>query len=331
MFNKIGGHAQIKIKLKKKWCIGVIDKSITLAHQKIEALGFYPIIKIIEEAYEIPQLKRKRRISALLPHDYYETDKRYPVLYLNDGQNLFNERAPFGNWAIDKELEGLSERGHGDIIVITIDHGGEDRIIEYLPYFNPKYGKGEGVLYLRFLQETLMPYVNKTYRTLTGRENTGIGGSSMGGLISLFAGLNYQDSFSKLMVFSPSLWIAPKIFQQAQNFSPELPVHMYVYAGGKESQNHLTNVLRFKETLLSNSKDYHNIDLFMHLNPEGMHSEYFWRREFGKAVEWLYFWVKWAQISFSITFWTVAIVCSSWFSNISLLANFTPCRCSIKL
>lgn len=251
-------------------------------------MGFYPIIKVIEEAYEIPQLGRKRRISALLPFDYYESEKRYPVLYLNDGQNLFNESAPFGNWAIDKELEALAARGRGDIIVITIDHGGEDRITEYLPYFNPKFGKGEGVLYLRFLKETLMPYVNLNYRTLTSRAYTGIGGSSMGGLISLFAGLNYQDVFGKLLVFSPSLWIAPKIFQQAENFSPELPVHMYLYAGGRESPNHIKNVMRFKDTLLSGSKDYHNIDFHLRLNPEGTHNEFFWRREFGKAVEWLY-------------------------------------------
>lgn len=251
--------------------------------------GFAPIIEIIEEAYEIPQLGRKRRIAALLPYNYNESQKNYPVLYLNDGQNLFNENAPFGNWAIDKELERLAMAGHADIIVITIDHGGEDRITEYLPYFNPKYGKGQGALYLQFLQETLIPYVNKTFRTIGTRESTGIGGSSMGGLISLFAGLNYQEDFSKIMVFSPSLWIAPKIFQQAANFTPHMPMRMYMYAGGKESANHLVNVLRFKNRLIS-SKEYHdNIDLFMKLNPQGTHSEYFWRQEFSKALEWLYF------------------------------------------
>jgi len=107
-----------------------------------------PIIEIIEEEYEIPQLGRKRRISALLPADYYESDKSYPVLYLKDGQNLFDENAPFGNWAIDRSLEDLYKDGYKDIIVIAIDHGGEDRITEYLPYFNIKFGKGEGELYL---------------------------------------------------------------------------------------------------------------------------------------------------------------------------------------
>lgn len=257
---------------------------------RVEVLsGSAPIIEIIEEAYKIPQLGRKRRISALLPHDYHTSGKKYPVLYLNDGQNLFNENAPFGNWAIDKELEKLAREGFGDIIIIAIDNGGEDRITEYLPYFNPKYGKGEGVLYLNFIKDTLIPYINKTYRTRTDSENTGIGGSSMGGLISLFAGLNYQTTFSKILVFSPSLWIAPKILQQARNFNPDLPVHLYIYAGGRESKNHLPNVIRLKDRLLNGKKHFDKLDVHLALNPRGTHNEYFWRKEFPKAVKWLFF------------------------------------------
>jgi predicted alpha/beta superfamily hydrolase len=253
------------------------------------ASGYAPIIETIEEEYEIPQLKRKRRISALLPYNYYQTDKTYRVLYLNDGQNLFDEFAPFGNWAIDKSLEQLASRGMDDLVVIAIDHGGEDRITEYLPYFDPKVGKGQGELYLRFMEETLIPYVNKKYRVHTDRVHTGIGGSSMGGLISLFAGLNHQNTFGKLMIFSPSLWIAPKIFQQAEHFHPELPTELYIYAGGKESQNHMPNVLRFKKQLLGEKTIFNHIRLHLSLNPEGTHSEAFWRDEFPKATEWLYF------------------------------------------
>lgn len=253
------------------------------------ASQYAPIIITIEEAYAIPQLDRKRRISALLPYNYYDTDKSYRVLYLNDGQNLFDEHAPFGNWAIDKSLEYLASRGLDDVIVIAIDHGGEDRITEYLPFFDPKVGKGQGELYLQFLEETLIPYVHKKYRVLTEREHTGIGGSSMGGLISLFAGLNYQKTFGKLMVFSPSLWIAPRIFQQAEHFHPELVTEMYFYAGGKESINHLPNVYRFKKRLLDGKANFNQLQLQLSLNPDGTHSESFWRGEFPKAMEWLYF------------------------------------------
>ncbi len=266
------------------------QNSLTFVDENMEVTAqFTPIIEVIEDAYEIPQLNRKRRISALLPGDYYNTDKTYRVLYLKDGQNLFDDNAPFGNWAIDRALADLAKEGLNDIIVIAVDHGGEDRITEYLPYFNAKVGKGEGELYIRFMRETLMPYVNKKYRTKTGPENTGIGGSSMGGLISLFAGLNYQDTFGKLMVFSPSLWIAPRIFQQAAHFNPQLPMRMYIYAGGKESANHIPNITRFKKSLLEGNKNFSNIHVHVSLNPLGTHSENHWREEFPKALKWLYY------------------------------------------
>jgi len=250
---------------------------------------YAPIIETIEEEYEIPQLGRKRRISALLPYDYHDHQERLSVLYLNDGQNLFDENAPFGNWAIDQSLEELARLGMRNVIVIAIDHGGEDRISEYLPYFDPRFGKGQGELYIQFLEETLIPYVNKNYRTLPDRDHTGIGGSSMGGLISLFAGLNHQDTFSKLMVFSPSLWIAPKIFRQAEHFRPELPSSLYIYAGGKESPNHLPNVHRLKKRLIDGKHQFDHVKMHLSLNPEGTHSEAFWRREFPEALKWLYY------------------------------------------
>ena len=148
---------------------------------------YEPIIEVIEEAYEIPQLNATRKISALLPHDYHETNKQYPVLYLQDGQNLFNPAAPYGDWAIDKSMAKLAEEGQGDIIIIAIDHGEQERILEYLPYNHPRYGKGKGSFYVQFMIEKLIPYINSHYRTLTDFQHTGIGGSSMGGLISYHA------------------------------------------------------------------------------------------------------------------------------------------------
>jgi len=92
-----------------------------------------------------------------------------------------------------------------------------------------------------------------------------------------------------MMIFSPSLWIAPKIFQQAVNFHPELPTKMYIYAGGKESDKHMPNVLRFKHALVGNKIKSTNFQLELSLNPSGTHSESFWRPEFPKALKWLYF------------------------------------------
>ncbi len=249
----------------------------------------YPIIEVIEEAYEIPQLNRKRRIAALLPYDYHSSDKRYPVLYLKDGQNLFDEQAPFGNWAVDKSLERLAAEGFKDVIIISIDHGGNNRITEYLPFFNHNVGDGEGKIYMEWMLHQLIPKVNERYRTFTGAEHTGIGGSSMGGLISLYAGLNHQDVFSKVMVFSPSLWIAPRIFQEAEQFDPKRFAQLYIYAGGRESANHMPNVKRLFSVLSQGLQHHHHFNAHLSINPEGTHSEYFWGLEFPKALKWLYF------------------------------------------
>lgn len=180
---------------------------------------YFPQIKVISDEFEIPQLIKTRRIAALLPHDYYETDKKYPVLYLQDGQNLFDDYAPFGSWEVDKKLALMQRRGTGDVIVIAIDHAKEERIAEYNPGGNAKLGKGQGREYVRFLAETLKPYVDKHFRTKPDRLNTGIGGSSMGGLISIWAGFMYPEKFSKLMIFSPALWVNPNIHFHAMRFT----------------------------------------------------------------------------------------------------------------
>ena len=249
---------------------------------------FNPIIETIEEAYEIPHLNATRRISALLPHDYYESDKRYPVLYLQDGQNLFNPMAQYGDWAIDKSLAHLAQEGKADVIIIAINHGEQERINEYLPYYHPRFGQGKGTFYIQFMTEKLIPYINEKYRTLTDFENTGIGGSSMGGLISLHAGLSNPGVFGKLMIFSPSLWISKKIFKSTKSFSPLERAKLYLYSGGKESEEHLPNAKELGAIINEKMEKGHQIDFHFSVNEEGNHSELHWRKEFPKAIEWLF-------------------------------------------
>jgi predicted alpha/beta superfamily hydrolase len=250
---------------------------------------YEPIIKVIEEAYEIPHLNATRKISALLPHDYYQSDKRYPVLYLQDGQNLFNPMAPFGDWAIDKSLGQLAQEGMGDIIIIAIDHGNQERINEYLPYYHPRFGEGKGNFYIQFMIEKLIPYVNNNYRTLTDFHNTGIGGSSMGALISLHAGLSNPKVFGKMMVFSPSLWISKKIFKNIKSFQPLEESEIYLYSGGQESQEHLPNARRLEKIIKEKMVNGFNINFHFSLNEFGNHSEAHWREEFPNAIKWLFF------------------------------------------
>ncbi|PHI21403.1 hypothetical protein CEQ90_03115 [Lewinellaceae bacterium SD302] len=247
-----------------------------------------PKIEVISEDFEIPQLIRTRRIAALLPHDYYETDKRYPVLYLQDGQNLYDDYAPYGSWGVDKRLAMLAEQGIGDVIVISIDHAEEQRVAEFTPSFRTKLGRGDGKKYVRFLADTLKPYIDDHYRTLTDAPNTGIGGSSMGGLISIYAGLMYPEVYDKLMIFSPSLWVTPNIPFHLVDLTSEFDGRIYLYGGQAESTTMVPNIERFREELARQS-GARDVAFNLSIDPNGQHNEARWGEEFPHAIQWLFF------------------------------------------
>jgi len=247
-----------------------------------------PQIEPIKGPFQIPRLIRTRRISALLPHDYYETDRHYPVLYLQDGQNLFDDYAPYGNWAVDKKLAILAEGDLHQLIIVAIDHAEEERIREFTPSTHARLGAGTGKQYVRFLADVLKPLVDQKYRTLPGREHTGIGGSSMGGLISLYAGLMYPEVYGKLMIFSPALWVAPNIHFHAIHFQHSFDTQIYLYAGKAESENMVPNLRRFRDAL-NQSGQAGEIEFELSIDPEGQHNETRWGEEFPRAIEWLFF------------------------------------------
>jgi len=249
---------------------------------------FYPDIRIVSKRFNVPQLNRRRRISVLLPWDYQSSNKRYPVLYLQDGQNLFENDAPFGTWGVDKQLAALAQHGKGDFIVVAIDHGGKDRIKEFLPYESPRWGDGLGRAYASFLAETLKPYIDKQFRTRPEREHTGIGGSSMGGLISIYVGLMFPQEFSKFMIFSPSLWISPRLYFEPLTFSHFSETKIYLYAGGKEGAGMEQHMDRFRKHLLKRGHYDNRLHLHLEIDPEGQHNEARWGAEFPKAAAWLF-------------------------------------------
>ena len=247
-----------------------------------------PIIRLISEEFEIPQLNKTRKVWALLPHDYYTSEEKYPVLYLHDAQNLFNENAEFGNWQIDKKLAVMSDYGIGKIIIVAVEHGESERLQEY-NVGKTVLGIGSGKKYIRFITDTLKPFIDKTYRTKPEREFTGIGGSSMGGLVSIFSGLIYPEVFGKLMVFSPSLWVIPKIKLGFLDFFEPQETRLYLYAGGDESETMVKHVTKFRKRLLKRESLKGKMKVHLSINQEGKHSETYWSDEFPKAIEWLYF------------------------------------------
>jgi predicted alpha/beta superfamily hydrolase len=251
---------------------------------------FFPIVEVISEEFYIPQLDRYRKVWALLPYDYYISDKKYPVLYLQDAQNLFNEGSQFGNWEIDKKLSILAEYGRGDVIVIAVEHGSEDRIKEYI-FDNDNVANGsEGKKYIRFVTDTLKPFIDEHYRTKKDRENTGIGGSSLGALISLYSGFLYPEVYSKLLIFSPSLWIEPNNNFPMMSFRIPFKTKIYLYGGEKEGSKMVKRIQVFENYLKRwEKKNLFDFEFKTNINPDGEHSEFYWSQEFPRAIEWLFY------------------------------------------
>jgi predicted alpha/beta superfamily hydrolase len=253
--------------------------------------NFLPKVHLVSDEFEIPQLNKTRKVWALLPHDYDTTTERYPVMYLQDAQNLFNEKAQYGNWEIDKKLAVMAEYKIGKIIVIAVEHADNERILEF-NVGNTVLGAGQGKKYIRFLTDTLKPFVDANFRTKTEREFTGIGGSSMGGLVSIFSGIMYPEVFGKLMIFSPSLWVVPKIKLSFLDLDESEETRIYLYAGGDESATMVDHVKNFKKRLLKKDSLKDKMMIRLSINEQGKHNERYWSDEFPKAIEWLFYSTK---------------------------------------
>lgn len=247
----------------------------------------HPDVVVWDEPVSIPQLGRERTIRVFLPPNYNENSAHYPVLYMHDGQNLFDVATAFsGEWQVDETLTELYESGFHHLIVVGVDNGGVHRIDEYTPWANPQYGGGEGDLYLDFLVETLKPLIDATYRTLPEREHTALMGSSLGGLISLYGGLRNPDVFSRLGVFSPSLWFTDDIFNYAQDFTYSQFSRAYLLGGTLESASLTTEIAQMQGILSQAGFPAEN--LAVEIVEGGTHSESFWADWFGPCVQWLF-------------------------------------------
>lgn len=243
-------------------------------------------VQVLDTAFFIPQLNRYRRVWVYLPKTYnFLKKKSYPVLYLQDGQNLFNERTAFaGEWGIDECLDTLQQQLNKDCIVVGIDNSNEHRTTEYNPYDNAKYGKGEGMQYADFLVQTLKPFVDKRFRTLKDAQHTYVAGSSMGALISLYAVIKYPDVFGSAGIFSPAFWVAPQIYTDAQQTKWKGVHRFFFYAGEKESETMISDMKRMEGVLYKVSDKIQTREVIF---PLGQHNETYWRKMFPEFYRWL--------------------------------------------
>jgi len=237
-------------------------------------------VHIIDTAFWIPQLKRKRRVWIYVPVAKPLHETRFPVLYMHDGQNVFEDTSSFsGEWGVDEFLDSSHLR---ECIVVAIDNGANKRLNEYNPYDHDRFGKGEGDEYVDFIVKTLKPFIDKNYQTQRSRSY--IAGSSMGGLISMYAAMKYPKVFAGAGVFSPAFWTAPKIFEDIKRKSKKIKANIFFYAGKQESDQMVTDILKAFQNLAA-KKSKAKIKIV--IRDEGKHNEATWRKEFPSGFAWM--------------------------------------------
>ncbi|AKQ47577.1 hypothetical protein TH63_08845 [Rufibacter radiotolerans] len=246
-----------------------------------------PSVQVISNVFYMPQLQKNRRVWVYLPPGYGTSQKKYPVLYMHDGQNLFDAYYGFsGEWGVDETMDSLAKNKNLEVIVVGVDNGSEERMNEYTPWRNAKYGGGKGDAYVDFLAQTLKPYIDTHYRTLSGKSHTGVAGSSMGGLISLYAAMKYPQVFGKAGVFSPAFWVSPQFFDYAAKTKPAKDAKIYLVAGAKEGEQMVPDMARMRDLLQKQGLKSKKLNYQVHA--DGEHKEAFWQREFPGVVQWLF-------------------------------------------
>ncbi len=245
--------------------------------------------------------ERTRKIAVWLPPGYDENQDRYPVLYLQDGQNLFDRKtAAFGvEWQVDETAKQLIDQRKIRPVIIVGIWNTPNRIDEYTPTRNQWHGhSGDADGYLRYVVETLKPFIDRHYRTKPERDSTGIGGSSLGGLVAIYACQRYPGVFSRCAALSPSLhWDDENLLRSfeanANNASGMEDVRFWIdmgtHEGGSEEARQ-SNIERTRRLAKAFGKSQANAEKnIRHVEvPDGRHNEASWASRFGDVLEFLF-------------------------------------------
>jgi len=263
-----------------KWLFAIFIVLLTPTIMKAQESTASPNISSF--TIDAPQLGVQKRIWIYLPPEYPLTRKRFPVLYMHDGQNLFDRNTAYsGEWRADEVLDSLKAQ----VIVVGIEHGNDKRADELTPHVNEKYGGGNANAYLDFIVNTLKPHIDNSYRTRKGKAHTSIMGSSLGGLVSYYALLTHPKVFGKAVVFSPSFWWSEEIFNLAIT-TDNITGKFYFMAGDHESRDMEPDMERMAEILRTKLKKP-SVQLSCKIVKGGKHNEELWSKELAEAVLWL--------------------------------------------
>lgn len=250
----------------------------------------------IHENFGSDYLEPTRNVMVWTPPGYgLNPAQRYPVLYMHDGQNLVNPLDAFGGvvWGVDETAQSLILSNQIEpMIIVGIYNAGEKRIDEYTQV-KSRGGrmKGRGGLadaYGRMIIEELKPFIDREYLTKPEREHTALGGSSLGGLVSLYLGFKRPDVFSRLAVLSPAVWWANnQIIREIALAGERLPLRIWLDIGRREGSRIKHQVRALREMLLASGWQ-ENADLAYYEFPEAEHNELAWSQRFGEVLKFLF-------------------------------------------
>lgn len=234
-----------------------------------------------------------RTVFVYLPPQYAaEPDRRFPVFYLHDGQNLIDPQTsyiPGRTWRADQAADGTNAAGQAaPVILVGIANTGLRRMAEYTPTRDFRMGGGEGAQYGRLLVEEVKPFIDAHYRTLPGPATTGLGGSSLGGLITLYLGLQYPGTFGLLAVLSPSIWWDHRsvlTFVQAAKPKPNLRIWLDIGTG--EGARHVRDT-QLLNRLLVHDGWQPGVNLELLIVDGGVHDEDAWAARFDQVLRFLF-------------------------------------------
>ena len=244
--------------------------------------------------------RNTRFLRVWLPLGYDDSEnagRRYPVLYLNDGQNLFEAASSFTGveWQVDETADRLIREGVvPPMILVGIDNAGKDRIREYMPHrsLHPMMLRVQGTRYPNFLMKEVMPFVARNYRVATGPENTGLGGSSLGALISIYTAAVRPGVIGRLLLESPSLWASNRQFIRESRDVKRWPERVFLATGTSEvgrqdrDQSVVDDVRELAGILRRSGLDDKRLRLV--IEEGGTHHESAWARRFPEALAFLF-------------------------------------------
>ncbi|MEL6141716.1 MAG: alpha/beta hydrolase-fold protein, partial [Bacteroidota bacterium] len=246
-----------------------------------------PNVRILSDTFLVDYLNERRTLRIYLPDDYENSTSRYPVIYLFDGQALFNDivnKEP--EWRVDEVIDSVTTAGGPAAIVVGIDNHGTHRSAEYNPYLTQEeYREINGKQHADWVVNNLKPWIDTSYRTLPDPQYTVVGGASLGGLMSYYMLMTYPTVFQRAIVFSPSFWADESLFHLHKEMVDIDKVKIYMNIGAEEGYPMKPHAKKMARLL--GKAGLGEDQLKFTVVPKQGHWHITWRKGFAEAYPWI--------------------------------------------